>query len=239
MKRPTGPSFWRQFWAVGALAILAIVAAACDGDSRHEATTTLAATGASSTTAATTTAKAPAATGQREIAAVLEFIDAYNAGDFQTMQSAVDPSSQAGWSYEGQQRSADEIFINANRRITVVVPCELAAASVVTCTLAEVNDWHRAAGLTFEATSRFHLNGELRIVNWTDNWECCAAQIPFHWAFWEWFEVEHPDIYATIAPQTSDGLPGLTTDPAHMTVALAHVGDFIAQSDVYPIGSDG
>lgn len=243
MLKPTGRDFWRLLWATCALTVLAV--AACSGESQDESSTTLASTTASSTAAAamtttpTSTTGSPGVASGPEIAAVLDFIVSYNAGDFEAVQNAIDPESLVGWTYEGELRSADEIFINANRRITVVAPCELASASVVTCTLVEVNDWHGAAGLTFEAVSRFHLNGELQIINWSDNWECCTAQIPFHWAFWEWFEVEHPDVYATVAPQTPDGLPGLRADPAHMTVAIAHVGEFLAQSDMYPIESSG
>ena len=179
-----------------------------------------------------------------EVGVVLAAIEAYNAGDIDALIGSFDSESPAtGWDWvrDGETRYADEIFMNANRVITIVEPCRLSetVSNAVVCELAEYNDWHGAAGLTFEATSLFTVNEQRLIVGWTDNWSCCTRQWDFHHAFWDWMEVAYPEVYVNIAPATSDGLPGLEADPAHMIVALRYVDEFIAQSEDYPIDVSG
>ncbi len=59
---------------------------------------------------------------------------------------------------------------------------------------------------------------------------------------------EHPSVFDEIGPDTLDKIPGLNWpanrnfgredlhDPAEMGIALQYVDEFVAQSDVYPLG---
>ena len=66
----------------------------------------------------------------------------------------------------------------------------------------------------------------------------------FNFAFWSWLMDAHPSVFDDIgsAPTGLYDIPGLATsqfdprDPAVMLIAVQFVDEFVAQSDVYPLG---
>ena len=169
------------------------------------------------------------------IAAVEAAIDAYNAGDVDGWVAAFDPGAEEAqpeaWGY------FFEILMNANQQLVVVEPCRVISAgpSVVECTLAVTDDFHGPAGISDTAPAQFHLNDQLRITEWANNGDCCAAQFAFNTAFHQWLRASHFEVYAQIQPNDIESLPGFRTDPADMGIAIQYVEEFVAQSNIYPI----
>lgn len=119
-------------------------------------------------------------------------------------------------------------------------------ATFVECPATVADDFHTTGGLTGVGVMAFTVDANGLITDSTntfyedDTGRCCPEWQAFHQSFFAWLETAHPDVFAEIGP--TDGkpawfLPGVASgNPEHMQVALDYVGDFVAESDVYPLG---
>jgi hypothetical protein len=177
------------------------------------------------------------------VRAVNTWIDAFNSGDFVALSEVAvlaeseDPNGFWSWSYGGDIRYMEEVFMNANARITVLEPCQLVSLDpkVVECLTDGGDDFWGAAGLGGEATMSFTLNEENLVVGWSDDQPCCEAETALHRAFNTWLAENHPDVRADISPAASDAAPGHSWDPAKMSIAIEYMDEFLAQSEEYPL----
>jgi hypothetical protein len=221
--------------AIAAL-LAAVALVGCQGDDTATTQAPPTTTPVASTTAPTTDATAA---GESQVAAVMTAIEAFNAGDVEGWVAAFDPAAEE---VEPEITPWYEILMNANNRIDVVEPCQLVEANpaLVECTLQRSDDFLSPAGFLGTQSAQFHLNDQLLITDWEDNQICCAVFderiFSYTGAFYAWLQSNHPDVYEQIKPVDSPrDVPGWKTDPANMAIAIQSVGEFLAQSDTYPI----
>lgn len=220
--------------------LLVLVIAACADGTGADSTTTAAAT-VPPQTSAPTTAVAPAT---EPVATVMDAITAWNSGDFDAWLGfwEVDPA---------EDYLFDRSVMASNEQIAVTTPCAVVDDSsgrvVVECSVHVEDDFHGAGGITSDGTMAFTLNGAGLIVEndsmtYQDDGVCCPRWQEFHRAFHAWLADAHPDVYDEIGPDGGPSwwLPGYAGgDADHMKVAIRYVDEFVAESDVYPLGDDG
>lgn len=228
----------RRFKILIPACVMLVVVAACA--SSQNTATTPPTTMPVATTAAATRTTLPVTTtvvdAEQAVGAVLAAIDSYNRGDIDRWVAAFDPESSEAPEAD-TSGYFDEIFMNANHQNEVVEPCQLIASdpAVVECKLSMFDDFHGPAGISGTAPAQFRLNDQLKLIEWTDNQDCCDRQRAYTRAFNNWLRDSHPDIYEQIRPGDLESLPGFRTDPADMAIAIQYVAEFIAQSDTYPL----
>lgn len=212
----------------------------------------------------------PPPTTEPAVMAVMDALDAYNSGDIEAYVAAHADDRDLGpsWEYEGETRYLAEVWMNANSQVTVVEPCQVTIDNFpkrVECLIAMEDDWFGPAGLNKTGRAGFRVNSDLKIYNnglsdqgllWPFGYENprrWSVEAEYAFAFWEWLEQEHPDVYTKIEPAVRDitdpnghltTVPGEGVailgfdevvsegrDPGDMLIALQYVDEFIAQSD--------
>lgn len=174
------------------------------------------------------------------LAVVASAIDAWNQGDF------------AGWQAHYAAPEDDPIARSemiAGSVIEVQGECSSSPSgdvTIVECSATVADDFHAAGGLTGIGVMAFTVDGDGLITDSTDtfyeddNGNCCPEWQAFNQRFHRWLEQVHPEVFTEIGPARGRPewfLPGVAGgDPDHMTVALQYVGDFVAQSETYPLG---
>lgn len=233
-----------------AVALLMLVTVGCTsndgGADVGRAGALLSTTTLATTTMPTTTTGAPATTAPIDATSiVMDAIAAWNTGDYDAWLAfwVVDPSE-------------DHLFarsvMNSNEQMEVTGPCDVSTMDSETvsvlCPVFVEDDFHGTGGLTSDGTVKFLLSGDGLIVE-TDsttyqvNGVCCPEWEAYNRAFHVWLAEAHPDTYEEIGPP--DGvplwyLPGYANgDAENMKIALEHVEEFVAQSDVYPLDDTG
>lgn len=190
-------------------------------------------------------AAAPA--GSDEMGVVLSAYDALNAGDIEGWlghfsDDAVMFSAENTRLDETREttRKIYEVQAAANYRADVVEACRLVGPSLaggrqVECTIRESDDFHGPAGLSLTRRELFTVNDDGKIS------EVSAQVIAFtqpgyfvyNQAFYDWLRDAHPEVHAEIRPEITTHLP---QTPEHVRAALEYLDEFIAQSDLYPVG---
>ncbi len=236
---------WKPWWAAAAAFAVVIgiglAIALLPGGDEPAPVTTPPPTTATTTTTTTSTTAAPL---PEEIDLVLQSIEAWNAGDFDSWLEFLAPISE-------DEQLFPRSLMNANEQIEVTAPCAIVgedADSVsVECPVYVEDDFHGAGGLASDGTMTFVVNRSGQIVDRSstayqeDNGLCCPRWEAFHIAFYRWLEQAHPEVYDDIGPWSGNVFhrvwpPGFASrNPEHMKIALEYVDDFVAQSDVYPL----
>ena len=170
-----------------------------------------------------------------EIASVLHYFSVADAGDLAALNALRSEEVAAN------DPIRDQMLINLNNR-TVVEECSSSGPApgggqLVTCQTTDINDFHGPAGIELPVLRTLTVAGDGTIladhaeVNF-DEGSRYATQ------FWIWLRNSYPDVYAEIEPWDLQSMPGWRTDPADALVALDYVGEFIAQSEEYPISGE-
>lgn len=242
----------RRGWLVAAGIALIGVTIAAVGALANSGGTEVAA-GATSVAPATTSAPATPArptttTALSPVDVVVSSLDAYNSGDTETWLAHF--SEDAVVFRESRAAAADFFgpFLAANSRMEKVGACALGepAASgeaVVTCTIAESNDFHGAGGITVVMSATFLIDDNMLISRAGPPDFGYVERRRFNTTFWSWLEATYPDAYDQIqlqeAQEGSDGSSFRGPDtPEHMRIALVYVEEFVAQSTEFPVQAD-
>ncbi len=264
--RTERPALWRKGPPVrlGAMvgAIL-LVAAACGGDGEsattQDATSTTTSVATTTTVPSTTTTVAAvssenssttttvaAISSEDALAVVFAAIEARNRGDIDTYKTSL-TGEELG--FEVNVHLA-EAFTYANAT-TELSDCRVTAntprGSVVKCESISTDDFYGAGGIVDSGTVTFLVTEDLKISgsgNEGDDipWEETEKAM-FNLAFHSWLLDAHPSVFDDIVafPGELGNIPGLNFgvnhQPAEMGIAVQYVGEFVAQSDVYPINS--
>ncbi len=236
---------------------LVVVAAACSSSEGDQATTSLATTSTTisatttdvpattTTTASSTTTTVAAISSEDALAVVFSAIEARNSGDIDAYKASL-TGEELG--FEVQARLA-EAFTYANAT-TELSDCRVTAntprGSVVKCESISTDDFYGAGGIVDSGTMTFLVTEDLKISvisNEGDDipWEETETAM-FNLAFHSWLMDAHPSVFDDIVafPDELGNIPGLNFgghQPAEMGIAVQYVGEFVAQSDVYPINS--
>lgn len=92
------------------------------------------------------------------------------------------------------------------------------------------HDFRTAAGLSASGDLVVRLDGESRIIEWTDDAEDGDPGVQA--AFLDWFVDAHPDEAASLTAGPRDWY---NRAPADMERVLMYIDAFVAQSDLYPV----
>jgi len=227
-----------------------LVAAACSGDDEpaapQDATSTTTSV-ATTTTVSFTTTTVPAVSSEDPLAVVFSAIDARNRGDIAAYKESL-TGAEAG--VEAHNLSEALSYANATTELSdcLVTGKTPSGESIVECESTSTNDFYSTGGIVETGLATFLVteNDKISSVG------CCGSDededIPweetelamFNFAFWSWMMDAYPTIFNDIGPYLYD-IPGLAAfvgdsrDPAEMLIAVEHVAEFVAQSDVYPI----
>ena len=172
-----------------------------------------------------------------EVATVEAAYAALNAGDLDGFLDLLTDSAAT------HMAKIEEILINANQVTEIVEPCTsggttIRGETIVTCVVSTFDDFHGPAGIASTHTDTWLLDDVGAITSRVDDMDL-FHQFQFNRAFWQWLQGVHLDVYQEIAPFDLESLPGWNGDAASMRVAVEYVGEFIAQSEVYPLDDGG
>ena len=254
---------WRKGPRVGLGAMMGailLVAAACGGSDEsaapQDATSTTTSVATTTTVSSTTTTVAAVSSGdttttvaaisaEDALAVVFSAIEARNSGDIDTYKTSL-TGEELG--FEVKVRLA-EAFTYANAT-TELSDCRVTAntprGSVVKCESISTDDFYGAGGIVDSGWMTFLVTEDRKISgsgNEGDDipWEETERAM-FNLAFHSWLMDAHPSVFDDIVafPDELGNIPGLNFgghQPAEMGIAVHYVGEFVAQSDVYPINS--
>lgn len=128
-------------------------------------------------------------------------------------------------------------------RYEIIDPCRVVEEQadgdvVVECGVHWTDDFRGPAGISSIFTNTHTVNAEGLIWKTEDDIDLFDLEESFAYsrAFWAWLEEAHPEVHAEIAPTNWQAFPGYQGDPTDALVAIEYVEEFVAQSDVYPIG---
>ena len=135
-------------------------------------------------------------------------------------------------------RGLFESYLAANLTYTIREPCMvfgvgLNGETLVRCDTQSQNEFERTAGLFEHGITIFHvLDGA--IIEWVDG---LTSNDPgdFYGDFWAWFHETHPNEAQAIGTPTEDVFEVMESAVA-VAILLEYVNEFVAQSDVYPVG---
>ena len=237
---------------------LVVVAAACSSAEGDQATTSLATTSTTisatttdvpattTTTASSTTTTVAAVSAEDALAVVFSAIEARNSGDIDTYKTSL-TGEELGFEVEARLAEA---FTYANAT-TELSDCRVTAntprGSVVKCESTSTDDFYGAGGIVDSGTATFLVTEDRKISGSSNEgddipWEETEKAM-FNLAFHSWLMDAHPSVFDDIVafPDELGNIPGLNFgvnhQPAEMGIAVQYVGEFVAQSDVYPINS--
>lgn len=228
-KNPRGP--WIFAAAAGLVAVLAVGALIVTnmGDDTAAETSTVV-----STTVAPPTTQVTPTTDDGAIDVVLASIAARNTGDLDAWAETL-----GGEFLSGVVAWPDLIgsYLAANQVITIEDPCTvvgtgLMGETLVSCGMRMDDDFLGAGGIFEQGHSLFHvLDG--KVIEWVDG---LIGNDPgdFVGDFWVWLHETYPQEAQAIGPRTD---PSALETVDAMETALRFVAEFVAQSEVYPVGS--
>ncbi len=232
-----------------ALISAALMLAACGGSDDEsagpEGATSTTTSVATTTTVSSTTTTVDAVSSEDVLAVVFSAIEARNRGDIVAYTASL-----TGAEAHVEAHNLSKALSYANDTVELS-DCRLTGKTpsgefIVECQSTSTNDFYGVGGIvaTGLATYLVTENDTISSVS------CCGPDedVPweetdlamFNFAFWSWMMDAHPTIFDDIRPNLYD-VPGLATfvgdsrDPAEMLIAVQHVAEFVAQSDVYPI----
>ncbi|MBT8202857.1 MAG: hypothetical protein KJO87_06090 [Acidimicrobiia bacterium] len=134
-----------------------------------------------------------------------------------------------------EQQDFQNAFAAWNDRYERVGPCEEnPLTQMIRCVVLHHTDFHAAGGLSpFEQTMDFVVNdaGQIGDIRFSvEGWFTKIA--PFNSSFMAWLDEAHPEE----AAKMSDTPMGPAFNSEDARIALQYVDEFVAQSDIYPIG---
>lgn len=133
----------------------------------------------------------------------------------------------------------DPSYLAAGDRWTRTGPCQPDGDDGVLCPVQRRDDLHGAGGLVLDMQVALAVSGDGRleqlIARGDDPYR---AYVEFRSAFREWVEANHADAGIRFYPSEPSGTADLADMPfpQDMGDALDLVDDFVAQSEVYPVG---
>lgn len=181
---------------------------------------------------------ATAAAVPEEIAVVGEFVDALNAGDVEGALGVVPEDWRADFGEVLRTTAPGAAALNAQLRFTA--PCEVERSPdgpiVAICQLASTDDFGGPAiGSTRSTMFALVDDGAMTSFSWEALREDVQRDAAFVVAFWHWLRSEHRDVYLSVEPPLNRHYPGSDGDLEEVRVALAHLAEFLAQSETYPL----
>ncbi len=166
-----------------------------------------------------------------EITTVEGAIAAANAGDYEdwishfAAEALIPLNTLANVSVEDHFRF--ETAIGTTR--TLAEPCKLIGNSVE-CNLAVESDLYTPAGLAPTLTSAFFFDSGGKII--TVNEQFATDLINFWEGYLGWLKDAHADVFDQI--MEAEATAYILMTPATAALVLAHVEEFVAQSEDYP-----
>lgn len=162
-----------------------------------------------------------------------------NSGDFDAWRAhfvADDPYIFGSVRSDDSDLEFQRSFMAANEVWTIDGECSELSGDRMACPFTLLNEFHGPAGLWFEVpglTFDFADDGLISRMS-ADTWHIAGDMGDYNSSFDAWLAESHPEVHASFGPRVEgeDGLPSAEDMP----VALEYVEEFLAQSDVYPLG---
>jgi len=238
---PSRPGATRRSALLFGSVMVCLLVAACTGDSTSATTTgeTAPPSTTSTTSQETTTTSSAADMLAEHVVTIEAMVASRNSGDFNAWRRHFipdDPEIFGSIRSEDSDLDFQRSFMAANEAWTIDGDCQELAGDRVSCPFTLKNEFHGPAGLWFEVpalTFGFAEDGLISSLG-ADSWRIAGDLGEYNSAFDTWLGEAHPDIHASFGPRVEgeDGLPSAQDMP----VALEYVEEFLAQSDVYPLG---
>ncbi len=170
--------------------------------------------------------------------------------------SAVDAKSSFdldGWldAFEGGERQgvplfAEQILMNAEQQWDITEPCQVVGVSavgdtVVDCLIVNTDSFWGVGNIYEPRTLTFHVNDDGKLTTregvTSETTFRSQRRLSFNRSFHQWLSDTYPDVYKEVGYESiSSSGPGFATqNPDHMLIAVDYVGEFVAQSDDYPL----
>ena len=171
------------------------------------------------------------------MATVEAMVAARNAGDFEAWvdffsdNSSVFGTRDEWWEWQRSMMAANEVW-------TITGECQPDVVFAVVCPFTLVNDFTGPGGIFYTVPAlriAFDDAGEIASIG-ANSWNIAADRAEYWVAFDAWLSEAHPEVHSAFGPP----VPGQESLPAaeDMGTALEYVDEFLAASDVYPLGEN-